>query len=247
MNITNKDIEALKYKKIKILRKIKFNNNCNNFLSLSLSNKFKNRRMLNEKNLLRSKLKLSYNLTNIHDISNHSSKIDFASSEKLIQRAKEFHNSSFNTLFKEKDKNESTFLTENKSFNNPVILPVINFNQNLNHILKNISLYTYSNKSLSNLKLKNRIKWKFNYINNLCKNLIKSYKKNDFFEKLEEKTKKSEFIYNKYKTDIKNYISFLNDIKIKEEDFIETLISHKRKIINSIMHLNEKIIKYKKI
>ena len=49
MNITNKEIEDLKYKKIKILRKIKINNNSNNFPSLSLSNKFKNRRMLNEK------------------------------------------------------------------------------------------------------------------------------------------------------------------------------------------------------
>ena len=247
MNITNKDIEALKYKKIKILRKIKFNNNCNNFLSLSLSNKFKNRRMLNEKNLLRSKLKLSYNLTNIHDISNHSSKIDFASSEKIIQRAKEFHNSSFNTLFKEKDKNESTFLTENKSFNKPIILPVINFNQNLNHILKNISLYTYSNKSLSNLKLKNRIKWKFNYINNLCKNLINSHVKNDFLEKMEENAKKSELIYNKYKTDIKNYISFLNDEIIKEEEFIYVLKGKKRKLINNIKRLNENIIKFKEI
>ena len=247
MNITNKDIEALKYKKIKILRKIKFNNNCNNFLSLSLSNKFKNRRMLNEKNLLRSKLKLSYNLTNIHDISNHSSKIDFASSEKIIQRAKEFHNSSFNTLFKEKDKNESTFLTENKSFNKPVILPVINFNQNLNLILKNISLYTYSNKSLSNLKLKNRIKWKFNYINNLCKNLINSHVKNDFLEKMEENAKKSELIYNKYKTDIKNYISFLNDEIIKEEEFIFVLKGKKRKLINNIKRLNENISKFKEI
>ena len=247
MNITNKEIEALKYKKIKILRKIKFNNNCNNVLSLSLSNKFKNRRMLNEKNLLRSKLKLSYNLTNFRDYTNQSSKMDFSSSEKIIQKAKEFHNSSYNTIVKEKDKSESTFLTENKSFNNTKILPVINFNQNLNQFLRNNSLFSCSNKSLANLKLENRIKWKFNFINNLCKNLIDSLVKNDFFEKLSENAKKSELIYNKYKTDIKNYISFLNNVKLKEEEFIYVLKGKKRKIITSIKHLNENIIKYKEI
>ena len=247
MNITNKEIEDLKYKKIKILRKIKINNNSNNFPSLSLSNKFKNRRMLNEKNLLRTKLKLSYNLTNFPNNINQSTRIDFSSSEKIIQKAKEFHNSSFNTIFKEKDKSESTFLTENKSLTNPIILPVINFNQNLNHILRNNSLFTFSNKSLSNLKLKNRIKWKFNYINNLCKNLINSRVKYDFFEKLGENAKKSELIYNKYKTDIKSYISYLNDVKIKEEEYIFVLKDKKRKIINNIKHLNEDILKYKEI
>ena len=247
MNITNKEIEDLKYKKIKILRKIKINNNSNNFPSLSLSNKFKNRRMLNEKNLLRTKLKLSYNLTNFPNNINQSTRIDFSSSEKIIQKAKEFHNSSFNTIFKEKDKSESTFLTENKSLNNPIILPVINFNQNLNHILRNNSLFTFSNKSLSNLKLKNRIKWKFNYINNLCKNLINSHVKYDFIEKLGENAKKSELIYNKYKTDIKSYISYLNDVKIKEEEYIFVLKDKKRKIINNIKHLNEDILKYKEI
>ena len=247
MNITNKEIEDLKYKKIKILRKIKINNNSNNFPSLSLSNKFKNRRMLNEKNLLRTKLKLSFNLTNFPNNINQSTRIDFSSSEKIIQKAKEFHNSSFNTIFKEKDKSESTFLTENKSLNNPIILPVINFNQNLNHILRNNSLFTFSNKSLSNLKLKNRIKWKFNYINNLCKNLINSHVKYDFIEKLGENAKKSELIYNKYKTDIKSYISYLNDVKIKEEEYIFVLKDKKRKIINNIKHLNEDILKYKEI
>ena len=117
----------------------------------------------------------------------------------------------------------------------------------MNHILRNNSLFTFSNKSLSNLKLKNRIKWKFNYINNLCKNLINSRVKYDFFEKLGENAKKSELIYNKYKTDIKSYISYLNDVKIKEEEYIFVLKDKKRKIINNIKHLNEDILKYKEI
>ena len=176
-----------------------------------------------------------------------SLKNDFSSSEKIIQKAKEFRNTSYNSILKEKEKNESTFLTENKSWNNKKILPVINFNQNLNHFLRNNSLFTYPNKSVTNLKQKSRIQWKFNYINNLCKNIINSHVNFDFFEKLQEYMKKSESIYNKYKFDIKNYLYFLDNVKLKEEDFIFILKSKKKKIIKSIKHLNEKIIKYKEI
>ena len=246
MNITNKEIEALKYKKIKILRKLRFNNNMN-IPNLNLSNKFQKRRMVNEKYLFKTKLKSNSFFTNFYDYSYPSLKNDFSSSEKIIQKAKEFRNTSYNSILKEKDKNESTFLTENKSWNNKKILPVINFNQNLNHFLRNNSLFTYPNKSVTNLKQKSRIQWKFNYINNLCKNIINSHVNFDFLEKLQEYMKKSESIYNKYKFDIKNYLYFLDNVKLKEEDFIFILKSKKKKIIKSIKHLNEKIIKYKEI
>ena len=246
MNITNKEIEALKYKKIKILRKLRFNNNIN-IPNLNLSNKFQKRRMVNEKYLFKTKLKSNSFFTNFYDYSYPSLKNDFSSSEKIIQKAKEFRNTSYNSILKEKEKNESTFLTENKSWNNKKILPVINFNQNLNHFLRNNSLFTYPNKSVTNLKQKSRIQWKFNYINNLCKNIINSHVNFDFFEKLQKYMKKSESIYNKYKFDIKNYLYFLDNVKLKEEDFIFILKSKKKKIIKSIKHLNEKIIKYKEI
>ena len=246
MNITNKEIEALKYKKIKILRKFRFNNNIN-IPNLNLSNKFQKRRMVNEKYLFKTKLKSNSFFTNFYDYSYPSLKNDFSSSEKIIQKAKEFRNTSYNSILKEKEKNESTFLTENKSWNNKKILPVINFNQNLNHFLRNNSLFTYPNKSVTNLKQKSRIQWKFNYINNLCKNIINSHVNFDFLEKLQEYMKKSESIYNKYKFDIKNYLYFLDNVKLKEEDFIFILKSKKKKIIKSIKHLNEKIIKYKEI
>ena len=246
MNITNKEIEALKYKKIKTLRKLRFNNNIN-IPNLSLSNKFQKRRMLNDKYLFKTKLKSNSFFSNLYDYSYPSLKNDFSSSEKIIQKAKEFRITSYNSILKEKEKCESTFLTENKSWNYKKILPVINFNQNLNSFLQINSLFTFPNKSVTNLKQKNRIQWKFNYINNLCKNIINSHVNFDFFEKLQEYMKKSESIYNKYKFDIKNYLYFLENVKLKEEDFIFKLKSQKRKIIKSIKHLNEKIIKYKEI
>ena len=176
-----------------------------------------------------------------------SLKIDFSSSEKIIQRTKAFRSISYHTIFKKKEKKESTFITENKNLNNQKILPYINFNSNLSDFFRNSSLSIYSNRSVYNLILKNRIKLKLNYINNLCKNLLKSHEKNDIFEKIDEKAKKSKSIYEKYKIDIGNYLLFLNDVKKKEEDFIFELISQKRKIFNSIIHLNEKIIKIKGI
>ena len=176
-----------------------------------------------------------------------SLKIDFSSSEKIIQRAKAFRSISYHTMYKKKEKKESTFLTENKNLNNQKILPYINFNSNLSNYLRNSNLGIYSNRSVSNFIKKNRIKWKFNYINNLCKNLIKSHEKNNFFEKINENAKKSKYIYEKYKNDIGNYLLFLNNVKKKEEDFIFELISQKKKIVNSIIHLNEKIIKIKEI
>ena len=101
-----------------------------------------------------------------------SLKIDFSSSEKIIQRTKAFRSISYHTIFKKKEKRESTFITENKNLNNQKILPYINFNSNLSDFFKNSSLSIYSNRSVYNLILKNRIKLKLNYINNLCKNLL---------------------------------------------------------------------------
>ena len=46
---------------------------------------------------------------------------------------------------------------------------------------------------------------------------------------------------------MKNYLSFLNDIIIKEEDYTYKLKNKKRNIVESIKHLNEKIEKYKNI
>ena len=248
MNKTN-DIEALKYRKVKIIkfRGHKFNISNNDITNLSLINKFKNRRILNEKYLFKSKLKINDYHTNFYDYSNPLKKNDFSSSEKIIKKAKEFRNTTNNSFFfKDKDKSASTFLTENKSLQQK-ILPYINFNPSLNEILLNNSLCSYSNKSVSNLKLKNRIQWKFNYINNLCKNLIEIHERNNFFERFDENVKKSELIYRNYNSDMKNYLSFLNDIIIKEEDYTYKLKNKKRNIVESIKHLNEKIEKYKNI
>ena len=186
MNKTN-DIEALKYRKVKIIkfRGHKFNISNNDITNLSLTNIFKNRRILNEKYLFKSKLKINDYHTNFYDYSNPLKKNDFSSSEKIIKKAKEFRNTTNNSFFfKDKDKSASTFLTENKSLQQK-ILPYINFNPSLNEILLNNSLCSYSNKSVSNLKLKNRIQWKFNYINNLCKNLIEIHERNNFFERFD--------------------------------------------------------------
>ena len=87
MNITNKKIEALKYKKIKILRKLRFNNNLN-IPNLNLSNKFQKRRMVNDKYLFKAKLKSNSFFTNFYDIIYYNYLMTLHYFKNLIYRQK---------------------------------------------------------------------------------------------------------------------------------------------------------------
>ena len=242
---SKKEIRSLYYKKIKLLslQKSKIINN-KNFRYLSPSNKFKNRRILNENELFKTKLKITNNLTNSNDTINSLIKSDFSSCENIIKKARDFHNNASNETDFTK-KNDITFLTENNYNTN--ILHSLNFNSYLNDYLQNNNLMIFFNKSISNFKEKNRIQRRINFLNNFCKNLIKSYKKSDIYEKFEEKVKKSELKYRNYKNCIDNYLLFLKQIKIKEEQYLSMLIKKKVKLIESINILNKHIDKYKKI
>ena len=239
------EIRSLYYKKVKLLSLQKSKNiNNKNFRYLSPPNKFKNRRLLNENDLFKTKLKITNNLTNSNDTLNSMIKSDFSSCENIIKRAREFHNNASNETDFTK-KNDITFLTENNCNSN--MLHSLNFNSYLNDYLQNNNLLIFFSKSISNFKEKNRIQRRIKFLNNYCKNLVTTYKKNDFYEKFEEKVKKSEFMYKNYKTCIDSYLLFLKAIKIKEEKYINFLIKKKAKLIDNINILNKQIDKYSKI
>ena len=240
------EIRSLYYKKVKLLSLQKSKNiNNKNFRYLSPPNKFKNRRMLNENDLFKTKLKITNNnLTNSNDTLNSMIKSDFSSCENIIKRAREFHgNASNETDFTKK--NDITFLTENNYNTN--ILHSLNFNPYLNDYLQNNNLLIFFRKSISNFKEKNRIQRRIKFLNNFCRNLVTTYKKSDFYEKFEEKVKKSELMYKNYKNCIDSYLIFLKAIKIKEEKYISFLIKKKAKLIDNINILNKQIDKYSKI
>ena len=240
------EIRSLYYKKVKLLSLQKSKNiNNKNFRYLSPPNKFKNRRMLNENDLFKTKLKITNNnLTNSNDTLNSMIKSDFSSCENIIRKAREFHgNASNETDFTKK--NDITFLTENNYNTN--ILHSLNFNSYLNDYLQNNNLLIFFRKSISNFKEKNRIQRRIKFLNNFCRNLVTTYKKSDFYEKFEEKVKKSELMYRNYKNCIDSYLIFLKAIKIKEEKYISFLIKKKAKLIDNINILNKQIDKYSKI
>ena len=240
------EIRSLYYKKVKLLSLQKSKNiNNKNFRYLSPPNKFKNRRLLNENDLFKTKLKITNNnLTNSNDTLNSMIKSDFSSCENIIRKAREFHgNASNETDFTKK--NDITFLTENNYNTN--ILHSLNFNPYLNDYLQNNNLLIFFRKSISNFKEKNRIQRRIKFLNNFCRNLVTTYKKSDFYEKFEEKVKKSELMYRNYKNCIDSYLIFLKAIKIKEEKCISFLIKKKAKLIDNINILNKQIDKYSKI
>ena len=178
------EIRSLYYKKVKLLSLQKSKNiNNKNFRYLSPPNKFKNRRMLNENDLFKTKLKITNNnLTNSNDTLNSMIKSDFSSCENIIRKAREFHgNASNETDFTKK--NDITFLTENNYNTN--ILHSLNFNPYLNDYLQNNNLLIFFSKSISNFKEKNRIQRRIKFLNNFCRNLVTTYKKSDFYEKFE--------------------------------------------------------------
>ena len=239
------EIRSLYYKKVKLLSLQKSKNINKNFRYLSPPNKFKNRRMLNENDLFKTKLKFTNNnLTNSNDTLNSMIKSDFSSCENIIRKAREFHgNASNETDFTKK--NDITFLTENNYNTN--ILHSLNFNSYLNDYLQNNNLLIFFRKSISNFKEKNRIQRRIKFLNNFCRNLVVTYKKSDFYEKFEEKVKKSELMYRNYKNCIDSYLIFLKAIKIKEEKYISFLIKKKAKLVDNINILNKQIDKYSKI
>ena len=244
---TNKEIRTLNSMRAKLMS-LQRNRVINNFniRYLKASNKFKNKRILNENVIFKKKLKLINNLTNFNDTSNSFLKSDFSSSENAIKRALEFHNNANltnETFFTKKD--NTTFLTENNNISNNNILPSLNFNPCLSDYLRNNNLMKFFDKSIQTFKEKNRIQSRINYINNLCKNLLKTFKKNDYYDKFEKNVLKYEKGYNNYKYGINNYLTFLQNEKIKEENIIITLKNKKGKLLEKIKSLNKQIDKLK--
>ena len=145
-----------------------------NYRYLKLSNKFRNSRMLSENDLLKTKLKTTNNFTNYNDTFNSLLKSDFSSSEIIIKKAREFHNNaSKETDFTKKD--ETTFLTENN--NSPKFLQKINFNSSLNDYLRKNVFTTRLNKNIYDFMEQNRIQRRMYFLTNLCKHLVKTFKK----------------------------------------------------------------------
>ena len=240
---TKKEIRSFNYRKIKLLSLQHSKNIDNkNHRYLNSSNNWKNRRIINENDLLRTKFKITNNLTNSNDTLNSFVKSNFSSCENIIKRAKEFHNNASNETDFTK-KNDVTFLTE-KNYNNN-ILHSLNFNSYLNDYLRNNNLMIFFRKSISNFNERLRIQRKIKFINNLCRNLIKTYKKDNYYDKFEEKVKKYELKYQNYKDNMNNYLSFLKNQKIKEEYDLGMLKKKKVKLIENIHTLNTKIDKYK--
>ena len=237
------EIGSLNFRKIKIfsLQKPKPIMN-KNYRYLKLSNKFRNSRMLSENDLLKTKLKTTNNFTNYNDTFNSLLKSDFSSSEIIIKKAREFHNNaSKETDFTKKD--ETTFLTENN--NSPKFLQKINFNSSLNDYLRKNVFTTRLNKNIYDFMEKNRIQRRMYFLTNLCKHLVKTFKKNDYFEKFQKKVAKSELIYKNFKYRIDKYLSFLEVIKFQDEQLNYNLKKKKVELMKDVRILNKKVDKYK--
>ena len=237
-NKKNQEMHQIIKRKIKLFSLKNHRYYTNHLDYFSFTNKYKNRRLLNEKSLFKTKLNITNNCTNIYDTNYSLVKSDFSSSEKIIKKAIDFRNLSNESLFKDKDKNESTFLTDNKS---QKILPSLNFNSGLNDYLRNNHLKINSYKSISNFMENNRIQRRFIFINKYCKSLVEEFEKNDFYDKLKRNERKMEIIYKKYMIDFNNYLSFLEKTKDKEQIINGMLQRQKDILIGNIKNLKEKI------
>ena len=233
----NKIIKLLNLRKNKYLQK-------SHLQFINLSNMIKNRRMKNENDLFKTKLKITNNFTN-DDTSYSLIKSYFSSGKKIIKKALEFRNLSNNSISKEN--NQRTFLTQNTNQNNNYNFPSINFNSCLNDYLRNSNLKIFYGDNITNFKENSRVKRLCNYLNHFCKNLLKEYKKNDYFDKLEKNISKADVIYENYKENIKSYLSFLKIIQQKEENVIDFFKKRKMKILENVKELNVQIKKYKDI
>ena len=250
---TNKNIVNWHYKKIKLASlKTKYFGNNMNFRNLNMSTKFKNRRLLNESDLIKTKLKYTNNISNNFSDTIHSNvKSCFHSSENIMKKAIEFHNNASKDTFYTKNI-DATFLTENNhndniNINNSYILHSLNFNSSLNDYLRNKNYLHFFRKSFYNFKEESRIKRRIIYLNNLCKNLRKTYKRNNCYDKFEEKVAKSEIKYKDYKYNIDNYLSFLNSKKIEEDYTLRVLKGNKTKLLEEIKIINQQIDKNQKM
>lgn len=141
----------------------------------------------------------------------------------------------------------------NTNINNGYISPLIenqnffslSFNAELSKYLIKNNNELYNKKSLLIFKEKNNIRRKICYLNDFCKNILIGYKKNDYFENLLNNIDKSEIIYNKYKLDIDNYLSFIKKQRIKEETVLDKIIAKKLHLKNIINKLYNYIAKEK--
>ena len=237
-NKKNQEIHHIIKRKIKLSNLKNHRYYTNHLDYFSFTNKYKNRRLLNEKSLFKTKLNITNNCTNTYDTNNSLVKSDFSPSENIIKKALEFRNLSNESLFKDKDKNESTFLTDNKS---QKILPSLNFNSNLNDYLRNNNLILNSYKSISRFMENNRLQRRFNYINKYCKSLVEEYEKNDYYDKLKKNEKKLEITYKNYMIDYNNYLSFLEKTKDRENNIISILQRQEDILKGNIKNLKEKI------
>jgi hypothetical protein len=153
---TKKENKAFNSKIIKLLnlRKNKYLQK-SHLQFINLSNMIKNRRMKNENDLFKTKLKITNNFTN-DDTSYSLIKSYFSSGKKIIKKALEFRNLSNNSISKEN--NQRTFLTQNTNQNNNYNFPSINFNSCLNDYLRNSNLKIFYGNNISNFKENSRVK-----------------------------------------------------------------------------------------
>ena len=194
----------------------------NDIYNINILPKFKIKKTDNERKLFKNKL-------NIKSFTNESSL-------KLIKKVKDFRNKFFNETFPSKlnlsgENNFSLSLVGNNR---------LNFDINLNDYFHNYPI----KDSITQFKEKNRIKRRFNYINNFCKNLFKNYKKDDYFTKFESKIKKYYLKYQNTRNNFNNYLTFLRNKKFEEENVCNDLRIEKKNLMENIKELTKKIIKY---
>ena len=194
----------------------------NDIYNINILPKFKIKKTDNERKLFKNKL-------NIKSFTNESSL-------KLIKKVKDFRNKFFNETFPSKlnlsgENNFSLSLVGNNR---------LNFDINLNDYFHNYPI----KDSITQFKEKNRIKRRFNYINNFCKNLFKNYKKNDYFTKFESKIKKYYLKSQNNRNNFNDYLTFLRNKKFEEENVCNNLRIEKKNLMENIKELTKKIIKY---
>ena len=212
--------------------KIKNNNNIKN-QKLSPIVKIKNK-ILSEKNIKPKQTLIESPINHISSESTNNSN-NYSNINKLknlikFNKEKNINNNAINNQVNFSYEYNSP-LTEKRNFYS------LSFNEQLNKYLLKNNTELYNKKSLLTFKEKNNIHRKICYLNNYCRNILKGYKKSNYFENLLDNIDKSDKIYNKYKIEINDYLSFIEKQISKEENILEKIISkklHLKSIINKL-------------
>ena len=224
--------------------KKQINNNKNNnifpsqfSLKYKIKNKNKNKTIFNYKEKIKEKNRNNYLSNDNIMINSDSNRKIFKKIEKL-KINKDINQNSITTSLNLRENNLSVF--SDRSFYS------LSFNEQLNkYLIKNNPKYINIRQSLLLFKEKSQIRNKINYLNNFCKTLIKSYKKNNYFDNQLNYIEKSNILYEKYKYDMKSYLLYIKKQIIKEENLLDKIIKFRINLKYEINNLYNHIAKNK--